>query len=60
MNHAGNLLGQTLLQRTQVGGSLLFSHQSLDSRLVEIREDLDVFGCICIAHIEPELIELIG
>ena len=37
----------------------MFFHQSINHILLQRSEDLDVTFCIIIAHVQPELIELI-
>ncbi len=58
--HHGDLFGQPLLQRTQVGGGLLLADQCLDLFAGEGGEDLDVLLRVGIAYVEPELVELVG
>ena len=60
MYHHGDLFGQSLLQGTEVGCGLLLADECLDLLTGEGGEDLDVFLRIGIAHVEPELVELVG
>ena len=60
MNHNGNLLCQTLLERTGTRILLVLLNKSINLLLGKGSEYLDIFLRIRVGNIEPELIELIG
>ena len=60
VHHAGDFLGEALLQRTQAGILLLLCHEVGNLVLGQVGEYLDVACSVLVAHIEPELIELVG
>ena len=56
MYHTCKLLGQTLLQRSQVRRRIVLGYRLA----VEQREYLDITLGVLVADVEPELVELIG
>ena len=56
--HNGDFLSQTLLQDTQVRSCFVLGRQSLDFFPGQRSEYLDVAGCIGIAYVQPELVDL--
>ena len=60
MNLAGYILGQTLLEQTQMRSGIMLSYQSLTLILLDVGEYLDITLGIFIAYVQPELIELVG
>ena len=60
MDHRRNLLSQTLLQHAQVGCLLVLGDQRLNGLAVEQREDTNVALSVVVAHVQPELVELVG
>ena len=59
MNHDRHFLCQTFLQRTEMRCFFLFFDQGINFFLGQIGKDLDIFGSIGIAHVQPELVEFI-
>ena len=55
MNHDRHFLCQTFLQRTEMRCFFLFFDQGINFFLGQIGKDLDIFGSIGIAHVQPEL-----
>ena len=60
VDHRRNLLSQTLLQYAQVGCLLVLGDQRLNGLAVEQREDTNVALSVVVAHVQPELVELVG
>ena len=60
MHHAGHFLAEALLQHAAAGVGAVLGDEGIDFVLRERGENLDVALCLFIAHVEPELIELIG
>ena len=58
--HGGDFLGEAFLEGTQSGVGLLLLDEGVDFLLVEDGEYLDVFLGVGVAHVEPELVELVG
>ncbi len=58
--HTCKLLGQTLLQRSQVRRRIVLGYESIYRLAVEQREYLDITLGVLVADVEPELVELIG
>ena len=52
-------ISKTLLQYTQVWRSIVLGDKSLNSLAVEQCEDLDIALSVVVAHVQPELVELI-
>ena len=59
MNHDSHFLGQTLLKDAQMGSSLVLGRQSVNLLLGQCSEYLYVAFGILVAHVQPELVELI-
>ena len=60
MHHAGHFFAQTLLQHAAAGVGAVLGDEGVDFVLRERGENLDVTLCLFVAHVEPELVELIG
>ena len=60
MNHAGNILGKTLLHQTQMGSGVMLGNKGLTLVLLYIGEYLYVTLGILVTYIQPELVELVG
>ena len=60
VHHAGHFFAQTLLQHAAAGVGAVLGDEGIDFVLRERGENLDVALCLFIAHVEPELVELIG
>ena len=60
VDHRSHLLSQALLQYAQVGSLLVLGDQRLNGLAVEQREDTDVALSVVVAHVQPELVELVG
>ena len=43
-----------------MGSFVVLSYQSINFFLIDRGEDFDVFFCIIIADVQPELVELVG
>ena len=59
MNHDSHFLGQALLKDAQMGSSLVLGRQSINLLLGQCSEYLYVAFGILVAHVQPELVELI-
>ena len=59
MNHCGHFLCKELLKLTALRCLCVLSDRRIDLLLGEHGEDLDVFLCVRVRYVEPELVELI-
>ena len=59
MNHHGHFFSQTLLKHTQMRSLFMLSNQRVYFFFGKRSENLDVTLCVIIAHVQPELIELV-
>ena len=60
MHHRGDLAGEALLKRAQVGGVGLLALEGVDLVAGEGGEDFDVLGGVGVADVKPELVEGVG
>ena len=58
--HSGDFLGESLLQWSQAWVAFLLFLKGFNLVLWQIGEDLDIFGSVGVAHVKPELVELVG
>ena len=59
MNQHRHFFGQTFLKHTATRVLLVFLYQVVYHLFLQTGENLDIAGSIIIAHVEPELIELV-
>ena len=59
VHHDGDLLGQSLLERTQVRSLFLLLDERVDFLVRKAGEDLDVFLGVFVGYVQPELVELV-
>ena len=59
MDHHGDLLSETPLEKALVGSLVVLRLQCLDLLLTQVGEDPDVLLGILVGDVEPELVELI-
>ena len=60
MYHAGNFLAKALLQQAAARVGTMFGYKGVYLVVLERGENLDVALCLLVAHIKPELVELVG
>lgn len=60
MNHASDFFSEFLLKNASSGIGAVFCNERVDFLVTEGGEDFDVALGFIIAHVEPELVELIG
>ena len=60
MYEAGYLFAESLLEDAAAGVGAMFFDEGVNFFAAEGGEDFDVAFGFCVAHVEPELVELVG